>query len=128
MHEMMVAESLLRTISNEAVKRNLKPLGAKISCGTLYAINDEALCFAFEAIARDTPCEGVKLQIEHKPIRGQCKNCGETFDVKLDTPFAHTSKDKTPPSQPSCPKCACEQFDLLPDAPLLLEEIEFQTE
>jgi hydrogenase nickel incorporation protein HypA/HybF len=113
MHETMVAQSLLETISDEATKQNAKALGAKISCGTLNAINDEALCFAFEAIAKGTSCEGMKLEIEHKPIRGQCKNCNEIFEFEI--------------CRPNCPKCNSEEFDLLPDAPLLLEEIEFAT-
>jgi len=114
MHETMVAESLLTTISAESAKQNAKPVSAKISCGTLNAINDEILCFAFEAIAKGTPCEGMRLEIEHKPIQGKCKNCDETFDFEL--------------CQPKCPKCESKEFDLLPDAPLILEEIEFETE
>jgi hydrogenase nickel incorporation protein HypA/HybF len=114
MHETMVAESLLTTISAEGTKQNAKPISAKISCGTLNAINDEILRFAFEAIAKGTPCEGMRLEIEHKPIQGKCKNCDETFDFEL--------------RQPNCPKCKGREFDLLPDAPLMLEEIEFETE
>jgi len=114
MHEMMVAESLLAAISAEAEKQNAKPVNAGISCGMLNAINDEVLCFAFEAIAKGTDCEGMKLHIEYKPMRGRCKNCNESFDVEL--------------SHPICPKCSSGDFELLPDAPLLLEEIEFVTE
>ncbi len=114
MHEMMVAESLLTSISDEAVKHNAKPISAKISCGMLNPINDETLCFAFEAITKDTPCEGVKLEIEHKAIKGQCKNCSQDFDVEL--------------SCPRCPKCSSEDFELMADAPLILEEIELQTD
>jgi hydrogenase nickel incorporation protein HypA/HybF len=114
MHETMVAESLLTTISAEGTRQNAKPISAKISCGMLNAINDEILCFAFEAIAKGTPCEGMRLEIEHKPIQGKCKNCDETFDLEL--------------CQPKCPKCESKEFDLLPDAPLMLEEIEFETE
>jgi hydrogenase nickel incorporation protein HypA/HybF len=114
MHEMMVAESLLTTISAESAKQSAKPVWARISCGALNAINDEILSFAFEAITKGTPCEGMKLEIEHKPIQGKCKNCGETFDFEL--------------SRPQCPKCRSVDFDLLPDAPLMLEEIEFETE
>ena len=112
MHETMVAQNLLMAITEEATKRNAKPVGARISCGKLYAINDEALCFAFEAIARGTSCEGLKLQIEHKPIQGRCKNCNDSFEVEL--------------SQPRCLKCSSDAFELLPDVPLLLEEIEFR--
>jgi len=114
MHETMVAESLLATISTEAAKQNAKPVNARISCGMLNTINDEILCFAFEAIAKGTPCEGMKLEIEHKPMRGRCKSCNENFDVEL--------------LHPRCLKCGSEVFELLPDAPLLLEEIEFQME
>lgn len=112
MHEAMVAQNVLATISAEAAKQNARPISAKISCGQLNAINDEALCFAFEAIAKDTPCEGTKLQIEHKPIQGHCRNCGREFDVEL--------------SSPKCPKCGSGDFELLPDAPIVLEEIEVE--
>jgi len=114
MHETMVAEGLLVAISEETAKQNAKPVSAKISCGIFNAISDEILCFAFEAIAKGTACEGMKLEIEHKSIQGQCKKCNQKFDVEL--------------SHPRCPKCGGEDFKLLPDAPLLLEEIEFQEE
>jgi hydrogenase nickel incorporation protein HypA/HybF len=114
MHEMTVAQSLIEIIAEQAAKNNAKPINVKISCGTLNPVNDEVLSFAFEAIAKDTPCEGVKLQVEHKPIQARCKNCGLNFDVEL--------------SRPECSKCGGADFELLPDAPLILEEIEFQTE
>jgi len=114
MHETMVAESLLVMISAEAAKQDARAVSAKISCGALNTINDELLYFAFDAIAKDTACEGIKLQIEHKSIQGKCKRCNKTFDVDF--------------SMPRCTECGSENFKLLADAPLLLEEIEFQTE
>ena len=114
MHETMVAHSLLEMISAEAEKRNAKPIGAKISCGMLNPVNDEILSFAFEAIAKSTTCEGLNLEIEHKPMNGQCKNCDKTFELEL--------------SHPICPTCNSKDFELLPNEPLTLEEIEFQTE
>ena len=114
MHETMVAQSLLTTISVEAKKQSAKPVAAKITSGMLNAINDEILCFAFEAVAKGTVCERVKLEIEHKPMQGRCKDCDKIFEFELISP--------------KCPKCGGKQFDLLPDAPLTLEEIEFETE
>ncbi len=114
MHETMVAQSLMAIISEEAATQNGKPVSAKISCGALNAVNDEALCFAFEAIAKGTPCEGIKLDIEHKPLEARCRSCSRVFDVE----FSH----------PQCPGCGGGDFDLLPDAPLVLEQIEFQTD
>ena len=114
MHETMVAQGLLTMVLSEAEKQNARPVDAKISCGMLSAVNDEILIFAFDAIAKDTICEGMKIQIEHKQMQGKCRDCQEVFKLKL--------------SCPRCPKCDSESFELLPDAPLVLEEIEFQTE
>jgi len=114
MHETMVAESLMEIIAEQAEMNNAKPVTAKISCGTLNPVNDEVLRFAFEAITKDTPCEGVTLQIEHKPIKARCKDCDIIFNIEL--------------SHPECPKCCGDDFELQPDAPLILEEIDFQME
>jgi len=114
MHETVVAQSLHEIILAEAKKQNAKPVSAKISCGVLNAINDEILRFAMETIAKGTVCEGMKLQIEHKPMQGRCRNCNKVFNVDFHQPY--------------CIKCGNEDFELLPDAPLVLEEIELQTE
>ena len=114
MHELAIAQGILEAISAEAAKQKAKPIWAKISCGAFDAVNDEALCFAFEAVAKGTPCEGLKLEIEHKPMQGQCKNCSQTFIID--------------PASTKCPKCNSEDFELLSDTSLLLEQIEFQTE
>ena len=114
MHETMVAQSLMDIILEEAAKHRAKPVSAKISCGTLNPVNDEVLRFAFEAVARGTSCEGVDLQVEHKPICARCHNCGREFEVEF--------------SDPACPACKTGTFELLPDAPLIIEEISFQTD
>ncbi|MGA2092768.1 MAG: hydrogenase maturation nickel metallochaperone HypA [Sedimentisphaerales bacterium] len=112
MHEVMVAQSLFEAISAETEKQKAKPLSAKVSCGAFSGVNNEALSFAFEAISKETACEGLTLVIEQKPIQAKCKKCGETFAFDLH--------------KPTCPKCQSDDFELLPDAPLLLEEIEFE--
>ena len=112
MHEMMVAHSLIEAISQEAQKRQAKPIRAKMSCGQLNAVNDEVLSFAFEAVADGTLCEGMTLEIEHKPLQAKCGACDRTFVIEL--------------SDARCPNCDREDFALLPDAPIILEEIEFE--
>ncbi|UCD50485.1 MAG: hydrogenase maturation nickel metallochaperone HypA [Phycisphaerales bacterium] len=114
MHETVVAQNMVEAISQEARAHGGRPVRAKISCGQLNAVNDEVLSFAFEAISQGTPCEGMALQVEHKPLQATCKRCGGTFDVVL--------------SNAQCLECQSDEFELLPDAPLLLEEIEFEKE
>jgi hydrogenase nickel incorporation protein HypA/HybF len=112
MHETVMAQSLVETISQEARDRHAKPIRAKMSCGMLNAVNDEAVAFAFEVIARDTLCEGMRLEIEHKLLQARCRACDHVFTVDL--------------AGVQCPNCGALDVELLPDAPLLLEEIEFE--
>lgn len=114
MHETMVAQSLCEAICAEAAKHNAKPISAKISCGMLNALNEDILSFAFEAIAKGSICEGLRLVVEHKPILARCKRCAKDFEFDITTGV--------------CTNCQSSEFELLPDAPLLLEEIEFDTE
>jgi hydrogenase nickel incorporation protein HypA/HybF len=114
MHEITMAQNLLSMISAEAAKRGAKPISAKISCGVLNAVNDDAFCFAFDSIAKGTACEGMKLEIEHKQIQGRCNSCNRVFEVEF--------------SQLVCPKCGGDDFELQPDAELVLKEIKFSAD
>jgi len=105
---------LLSAILAESEKQKGRPIAARISCGQLNSINDEVLCFAFEAIAKETPCQGMKLSVEHKAMQGRCRKCGEVFEFNI--------------TRPGCGGCGARDFELLPDASLLLEEIEFEME
>ena len=114
MHETAIAQGIFDAIEKEAKQQDAKPLSAKITCGLLNAVNDEVLQFAFDAICKGTICEPVELNIEHKPLRGKCKKCEEEFDIDI--------------SKPLCSCCGSHRFELLPDGPLMLQEIEFDME
>lgn len=112
MHETSVAESIMDTIKEKAAELGKKPLSATISCGQMNAINDEVMDFAFEAVTKDTICEGMALKIIHKPLYATCRECNNEFEFDIFSPL--------------CPKCNSVEFNLQPDSPLLLEEIEFE--
>lgn len=112
MHETAVAQSVLDTIMEQADKLNAKPVRAVISCGQFNALNDEAMRFAFETAAEGTVCHAMELIIKHIPLKAKCDNCDRLFDFDIYTP--------------GCPECKSEHFDFQADAPLLLEEIEFE--
>ncbi len=112
MHEASIAQALLDTITEEAKKQKGRPVSAKVSCGAFSGVNDEALRFAFEALSELTPCKNMKIVIEQKPIKAKCKKHGHIYVLDLH--------------KPKCPKCRSEDFELLPDEPLLLEEITFE--
>jgi len=114
MHETAVAESILKTILENAKQAKARPVSAVISCGQFNTLNDEAMCFAFETAAAGTLCEGMELKIRHVPLRATCKQCRTTFEFDV--------------YHPACSQCESDKFDFEPDAPLLLEEIEFEEE
>lgn len=113
MHEAVIAQGLFTSINQESSGQKGRPVKAKITCGVFNAVNSELLDFAFAAIAQGTICEGIKFEVEQKPVRAVCNECGIEF--VLDLILA------------KCP-CGSEDFKLQPDAPLVLEEIEFEME
>ena len=112
MHETMVAQSILRSIQEHAEKVDARPISAVISCGQFNALNDEVMQFAFETAAAGTVCEKMKLQIKHIPLRATCNACNTTFAFDV--------------YNPKCVQCQSSESKIEPDAPLLLEEIEFE--
>ncbi len=114
MHETMVAQSLFEAILAEADKHHARPVSARLSCGLLNGVNEDVLIFAFGAASQGSVCEGLKLEIVQKPLEAHCTDCDKDFRVDLE--------------QPRCLHCGGVHFTLLPDAPLVLEEIEFETE
>jgi len=112
MHESSIAYKLYQTIAAEASKYDGRPVAAKVSFGVLAYINDELLLEAFNAISKGTKIENTKLKIEHKPLQGECQKCSKKFNVDL--------------SNIKCSNCGSTDLTVLPDAPILLEEIEFQ--
>jgi hydrogenase nickel insertion protein HypA len=114
MHETVVAQNMIEAVLQEAEKHQKKPVRIKVSCGQLNALNEEVFGFAFDAVGKGTLCEGVHVQIEQKPFQGQCQDCDQMFDLDFD--------------HPRCPACQSDSFQLMPDAPLILEEIEFLEE
>jgi hydrogenase nickel incorporation protein HypA/HybF len=114
MHETAVAESILNTIIEQYEQVNAKPISAVISCGQFNTLNDEVMSFAFETAAAGTVCEGMTLEIKHIPLRAKCKQCYTIFEFDV--------------YKPACSQCDSAEFDFQPDAPLLLETIEFEDE
>lgn len=112
MHEAMVAENIVESILEQVPKKSGKVVRVVISCGQINALNDEAMEFAFEAASEGTICKGAKLKIKHIPLKAVCNNCHKKFNYDL--------------YDPQCPKCGKSDVAIGEDAPLLLQEIEFE--
>jgi hydrogenase nickel incorporation protein HypA/HybF len=87
MHEMSLAESVLRIIEDEARAQSLRRVhSVTLEIGRLAAVEPEAMRFAFAAVMRDTLADGAQLEMVEIPGQGVCADCGAT--VEMDEPLA----------------------------------------
>jgi hydrogenase nickel incorporation protein HypA/HybF len=74
MHELSIAESIVRIADAHAAGRRVSKVEVKV--GHLRQVVPSALEFAFELVAQGTPVEGSQLEIGVVPAGGICRACG----------------------------------------------------
>jgi hydrogenase nickel incorporation protein HypA/HybF len=84
MHELSIAESVVRIASNHAAGRRVHVVEVKV--GHLRQVVPSALEFAFELVAQGTPLERAELRIEEVAAAGVCRACGAE-SVLVGFPF-----------------------------------------
>ena len=83
MHELAVAESLLKIVVEEGEKNGLKKVTqVRLRIGELSTVVPEAVSFSFDVIAQGTLAEGAKLVAEESPVVAHCNSCDLDFEVK----------------------------------------------
>ncbi|SDN31292.1 hydrogenase nickel incorporation protein HypA/HybF [Desulfonauticus submarinus] len=115
MHELSVAESLLKIIKEEMAKHNVnKLIRVKIKYGQISAIVPEALQTAFQVLTADTPLEGAEIITEEVPLKARCRVCKREFTPDPDE-FVVIY----------CPYCKAEfGHEIISGKELIIEEIE----
>ena len=79
MHELSLAESVVRIASAHAAGRRVARVELKV--GHLRQVVPAALEFAFELVAQGTPVEGAELVQEEVPAAGRCRSCGRESEL-----------------------------------------------
>ncbi len=112
MHELSIAESIVRIANRHAAGRTVCRVDVKV--GHLRQVVPSALEFAFELIAAGTPVEGAELALEAVPVLIACSRCGCESELE-ELPLA-------------CPACASYEVDVLAGEELVLEALELELE
>jgi hydrogenase nickel incorporation protein HypA/HybF len=87
MHEMSLAESVLRIIEDEAQAQHFRRVrSVTLEIGKLAAVEPDAMRFAFGAVMRDTVADGARLELVEIPGLGSCADCGAA--VQMDDALA----------------------------------------
>ncbi|MBI4766388.1 MAG: hydrogenase maturation nickel metallochaperone HypA [Deltaproteobacteria bacterium] len=111
MHELSLAQSLLDIVEQELARHGAtRAKVIRLDVGEFTAVVPESLSFCFEVITKDTPLEGVRLEMNPVPLTGRCRGCGKEFRIQ-DYNFA-------------CPRCAAMDIETIAGKELLIREIE----
>ncbi len=82
MHEMALAEGILRIIEDQAAERGFdRVLRVRLEVGALAGVEVEALRFCFDAVMAASVAEGAVLEILEPPGQGWCLDCATTVEI-----------------------------------------------
>lgn len=85
MHELSIAQSMLKIIEDEMTKHSLtKVTKVKIIYGQISALVPEALETAFEVLTANTIFKDTAIELEMKPLVVRCGQCQQEFKPQAD--------------------------------------------
>lgn len=110
MHELSIATAVLNTALKHADDRPVSEVGVRV--GALRQVVPDSLCFYFDIVARDGPCEGARLTLTEVEARLRCRGCAQKW-----TPLWAEFR---------CPKCSGGDVEVLAGEELLVDYIEVE--
>lgn len=88
MHELSLADGMLKTVLDAAQKENAKKIKSiKLEMGEILLVNKEQLTFCFDVISKGTIAEGAKLDITYLKPRLHCNKCNKEFVISSEDDF-----------------------------------------
>jgi hydrogenase nickel incorporation protein HypA/HybF len=111
MHELSVASAVLNTALKHCDDRPVSVVHLRV--GRMRQVVGDSLCFYFDIVARDTPCEGARLELVEIEARLRCDGCERQWA----------------PSIPAfrCPDCGSAEVTVLSGEELEVDYIEVES-
>jgi len=110
MHELGLAEDILRKIKEEAKKNGLSKVAyAKIRVGETLVTDQPELIELFSMVSTGSSAEGAKLDIVLSPLKAVCSSCKKEFNPKV--------------IRFDCPNCGSGSIKITTGNELVIEEI-----
>lgn len=81
MHELSLASAIVNTAAKHAEGRRVTVVYLRV--GRLRQVIPETLDFYFEFVARDSVCEGARLEQEVIDARLRCRPCATEWDIEI---------------------------------------------
>ena len=108
MHELSIATAVVDTAVRHAAGRRVTVV--VVRCGRLRQVVPDSLDFMFGIVARETLCEGARLEQVVVPARLRCAPCAHEWEIELPA-FR-------------CPRCGGAEVAVLSGEELEVESIE----
>lgn len=80
MHELALSSAIVNTASKHAAGRKVSVVSLRV--GRLRQVVPDTLEFYFAFVARDTVCEGARLEQEVIPARLRCGACDSEWEIE----------------------------------------------
>jgi hydrogenase nickel incorporation protein HypA/HybF len=81
MHELSLSSAIVNTVVKHAQGRPVSVVSLRV--GALRQVVPDTLDFYFEFVARDTVCEGARLEQELISARLRCGSCEREWEIEL---------------------------------------------
>jgi hydrogenase nickel incorporation protein HypA/HybF len=80
-HELSLSTAIVNTVAKHAGGRRVTVVSLRV--GRLRQVVPDTLEFYFEFVARDSVCEGARLEQEVIPARLRCHGCGCEWEIEI---------------------------------------------
>ena len=127
MHELSISSAIVDTAERHAAGRRVTVVSLRL--GSLRQVVSESLEFYFEIVARDTLCEGARLDLQLVGAWMWCPACGHEWDP-APSPLAGHEQAEIPMALPAfrCPACEAAGAEVVRGDELEVESIEVTDE
>ena len=110
MHELSLSSAIVNTVAKHARGRKVTVVSLRV--GRLRQVIPDTLAFYFEFVARDTLCEGARLEQEVIGARLRCLPCASEWEIEIPA-FR-------------CPTCGGSQVEIAAGNEFEVESIELE--
>ncbi|HMK43273.1 MAG TPA: hydrogenase maturation nickel metallochaperone HypA [Dissulfurispiraceae bacterium] len=114
MHEVSIAQSLLDVAVENCRTNGFSTIKhVRVLIGKASGVMPEALLFAFDSLKEDTIARKADLEIVEVPLRGECRECGKSFETEERYVL-------------SCPHCGSVEYTLSSGRELTVADLEVE--
>ena len=83
MHELAIAENIVRNVQQLSVEHNINTIEVvNIKIGVLQQVSRESLLFLLEAVTKGTDLEAVRFNLERVDAAIECSTCGRKSNLQ----------------------------------------------